>query len=196
MIDINKEITILRQIPGVGQYLANALSLLQTAGNQLGTHLGADPTQTVPAPAPVQGFTLKSDGAGNVHGVINDNSSIQKGIHYFVEIQQLAVGSPLVFSQPHVIHLGASRTLPPTPLPATDDDGNPVHYIGQAYSQYPGGLPGQEVRFGGTSPTPVVSGGSGRATLLPSTGSGTAQNSGQQSGFGFGRDVFRKQKAG
>lgn len=191
MIDINNEITILRKIPGIGQFLGNALDRLQNGANQLGQNIGADPTQTLPAPPPIQGLTVKTDGNGNVHAVINDASDIQKGIRYFVEVQQLATAAPLTFSQPHVIHLGTSRTMPPTPLPATDDNGNPVHYIFQAYSQLPGGLPGQKVRFGGTTPTPVLPGGSGQATLLPSTGSGTAQNSGQQPGYGFGKQIFR-----
>jgi hypothetical protein len=192
MIDINREITLLRQIPGVGQHLANALKLLQDGANSLGTNIGADPTATVPAPPPIQGLTVKTDGNGNVHAVINDSSSIQKGINYFVEVQQLHTSAPLTFSQPHVIQLGASRTMPPMPLPALDDNGNPVHYIAQAYSQFLGGLPGPKIRFGGTTPTPFLPGGTGRATLLPSTGSGTAQNSGEQAGSGLGKQLFRK----
>jgi len=192
MIDINREITLLRQIPDVGQHLANALKLLLDGANSLGTHVGADPTATVPQPPPIQGLTVKTDGNGNIHAVINDGSAIQKGINYFLEVQQLSMSAPLTFSQPHVIHLGASRSMPPTPLPAFDDNGNPVRYIFQAYSQYLGGLPGQKVRFGGSGPIAVTPGGSGRATLLPSTGSGTAQNSGQQAGSGFGTVLYRK----
>jgi hypothetical protein len=195
MIDLSNEIAILRKIPGVGQFLGNALQKLEDGTNQLGTNIGADPTQTIPAPPPIQGLTVKTDGAGNVHAVINDSSSIQRGIQYFVEVQQLPTSAPLTFSQPHVIQLGASRTMPPTPLPAQDDSGNPVHYIFQGYSQYPGGLPGPKVRFGGTTPTAVLPGGSGKATLLASTGSGTASANGQQQGSGLGKTLFRS-KAG
>ena len=195
MIDLSNEISILRKLPGVGQFLGQALQKLQDGANQLGQNIGADPTQTVPAPPPIQGLTVKTDGNGNVHGVINDSSDIQKGIHYFVEVQQLSTSAPLAFSQPHVIQLGASRTMPPMPLPAQDDNGNPVKYIFQGYSQYQGGLPGTKIRFGGTTPTSVLPGGTGKATLLPSTGSGTALNSGQQAGYGLGKNLFRK-KAG
>jgi hypothetical protein len=191
VIDINNEITILRKVAGIGQFLGKALQALQDGANTLGTHLGADPTQTIPVPPPIQGLSVKTDGNGNVHAVINDSSSIQKGLNYFVEVQQLAVSAPLTFSQPHVIQLGASRTMPPIPLPALDDNGNAVHYIFQAYSQYQGGQPGAKIRFGGNVPTPILPGGAGRATLLPSTGSGTAENSGTQSGYGFGKQLFR-----
>ena len=196
MIDLSNEITILRKIPTVGQFLGQALQKLQDGANQLGENLGADPTQTVPAPPPIQGLTVKTDGSGNVHAVINDSSDIQRGIHYFLEVQQLPTSAPLTFSQPHVVQLGASRSMLPTPLPAQDDNGNPVHYIFQGYSQYPGGLPGPKVRFGGITPTPVLPGGTGRATLLPSTGSGTALNSGEQSGYGLGKNLFRKKGGG
>lgn len=191
MIDINNEIAILRKLPGVGQFLGNALQKLMDGGNQLGQNIGADPTQTLPAPPPIQGLSVKTDGNGNVHAVINDSSDIQKGLHYFIEVQQLLTSAPLTFSQPHVIQLGASRTMPPMPLPAQDDNGNPVHYIFQGYSQYIGGMPGTKIRFGGTSTTPLLPGGTGRATLLPSTGSGTALNSGQQAGYGLGKTLFR-----
>ena len=195
MIDISKEITFIRQIPGVGQYLANALDLLQSGTNNLGIHLGADPTQSVPAPATIQSLTVKSDGAGNVHAVVGDNNPIQRGIHYFLEYQQLASGAPLAFTQPHVVHLGASRTMHPMALPANDDNGNPVHYIFRAYSQYPGGHPGEKIAYGGSTPTTVAPGGTARMTLLPSTGSGTASSNGQSAGLGFGSSLFRLAKS-
>lgn len=191
MLDLNREIAFLRQIPGVGQYLESGLRLLQNAVNDLGTNVGADPTQSVPAPPAIQNLNVKTDGNGNVHATIDHHAAIQKGIRYFVEYQQLPVGAPLVFSQPHVEPLSASRTMRPMPLPAKDDNGNPVHYIFRAYPQYPGGHPGEPVNFGGSTPTPVAPGGNGQATLLPSTGSGTAQTNGQQGGYGFGKDLFR-----
>ena len=191
MVDVNKEISDLRQIPMFGKYLGNALKLLQDGINGLGINVGADPTQTLPAPPAIQGLNVKTDGNGTVHAVINDSSAIQRGVHYFVEYQQLQTGKPLTFSQPHVVHLGTSRTMHPLVLPAKDDAGNAVHYIFQAYSQYPGGEPGEKVRFGGTTPTAVSPGGTVKMTLLPSTGSGTAQASGEQAGSGFGKVLFR-----
>ena len=192
MIDISREISLIKQVPSVGQYLAKALQLLQDGANGLGSHLGADPTQMSPAPSTIQGLSVKADGNGNVHAVINDNNPIQKGVHYFVEYQQIQVGDPLVFSQPHVVHLGTSRTMHPIALPAQDDNGNAVQYIFRGFSQYPGGLPGTPVKYGGSDPTPVLPGGTTRMTLLPSTGSGTAQSSGQQPGQGFGTNLYRQ----
>lgn len=191
MLDLNREISFLRQIPGIGQYIESALSLLQKGINDLGTNIGADPNQKVPPPPRIQTLTVKSDGNGNVHAVIQHHAEIQKGIRYFVEYQQLPVGAPLVFSKPHVEPLSTSRTMRPMPLPAKDDNGNPVHYIFRAFPQYPGGDPAEPVNFGGTTPTPVAPGGAGQATLLDSTGSGTAKSNGQQGGYGFGKEVFR-----
>jgi hypothetical protein len=186
-LDISKEISFLRQHPEIGNYLGEALQRLQDGVNTLGTNLGADATQTLPPPPKVQRLNIATDGNGNVHGTIDDNNPIQKGLHYFVEYS-----TDKAFSQPHVKHLGASRTLDPMPLPAKTTGGQPQVYYFRAYSQYPGSHPGEVVHFGGNSPTPVAPGGTTQLTLLPSTGSGTAPNSGQRGNSGFGRTLFRK----
>jgi hypothetical protein len=186
MIDINREITILRQIPGIGQYLANALDLLQKGANGLGTHLGADPTQFLPPPPPIQALNVKSNGTGLVHLSISHDAPVQKGINYFVEMDNTPA-----FLQPQVLHLGTSRTKEPFQLPALDDGGHPQRWYFRAYPQYPGGEPGKPVNFGGDTPTPVDPGGTARLTLLASTGSGTAQSSGQKPGQGFGVSLYR-----
>lgn len=186
-LDLQKEISILRQHPEFGKYLGVALQRLQDSVNGLGTNLAADPTGTMPAPPPIQALNVKTDGNGTVHATINHSAAIQRGVHYFVEYSNDAA-----FSQPHVVHLGTSRTMNPITLPAMDDSGKPQKFFFRAYGQYPGGDPGEPVHFGGTVPTPVNPGGSVKLTLLQSTGSGTAQNSGQQAGSGFGRVLFRQ----
>jgi hypothetical protein len=187
-LDLNNEINRLNKIPTVGKYLAQALGRVQTGVNTLATNLAADATDHLPAPPAVQAVNVKSDGSGNVHAVISDSADIQRGINYFVEYD-----TDPGFGQPHVVHLNASRSMPPIPLPAKDDEGNPQVFHFRAYSQYRGGLPGPKVNFGGNTPTPISPGGSAQATLLPSTGSGTAHNNGQQGGSGLGRVLTRKQ---
>lgn len=185
-ISIDNEINFLRQVPQVGGKLADALLKLQEGTNNLGQNVASDPAGTLPSPPPVQQLDVKTNGTGLVHAVITDNNPIQKGLHYFVEYS-----NDQGFSQPHVVHLGASRSMNPVFLPAKDDNGVAQNFYFRAYSQYPGGTPGPVVHFGGALPTAVDPGGTQALTLLPSTGSGTAQNSGQQGGSGFGKVLFR-----
>lgn len=184
-LSIEKEINYLRSIPGFGDYLATALTRVQDGVNDLGNNLAADPTGPKDAPPTIQALTVKASG-GLVHAVITDNNAVQRGVHYFVEY-----ANEPSFLQPHVKHLGVSRSMEPINLPALDDNGNPQQWFFQAYSQYPGGVPSKKIRFGGTTPTTVNSGGTAKLTLLPSTGSGTAAASGQESGSGFGKVLYR-----
>lgn len=187
-LDLNRYRNYLGKIPALGNYLSEALEDIQTAVNQGFSTLGASPNTTLDPPGTIQGLTVKTDGNGNVHAVINDNNPITKNLHYFVEHD-----TDPAFSQPHVYHLGASRTLGPMPLPNFDDDGNPQQFYFRAYSQYPGSKPGAVINFGGTAPTAVTPGGTAKLTLLSSTGSGTAQNTGEEGGAGFGRNQIRPQ---
>lgn len=184
-ISIDKELNYFRSLPGFGSYLATALTRLMDGINGLGNHLAADPAGIKDAPPTIQALTVKANG-GLVHAVISDNNAIQRGVHYFLEYS-----SEPNFLQPHVIHLGASRSVPPLNLPAKDDNGNPQKFYFRAYSQYPGGLPGKPVLFGGSTPMAVNPGGTGQLTLLPSTGSGTAAASGQEGTSGFGKVLYR-----
>lgn len=191
MLDVQREIQFVRGLPGFGDRLANAMQRFEDGINHLGVNIGADPTQTKEAPPTIQNLQVKSDGNGNVHAVITDNNAIQKNLHYFVEIQPILSGGTPAFSQPHVAHLGPSRTMMPIALPANDDNGNPQMYIFRGYSSYPGGKAGVKIHFGGTTPTPISPGGSAKMTFIPSTGAGTAQATGQQPGEGFGPVLFR-----
>jgi hypothetical protein len=186
MLDLNKEISDLRQLPIFGSYLGTALQRLQDGINGLGDNVGADPTQTLPPPPKIQQLNVKTDGAGTAHATITDNNPIQKGIHYFMEMDTTPA-----FQQPHVFHMGTSRSVPPFVLPAKDDSGNPQSWYFRAYSSYPGGHPGEPVHFGGTTPTAVNPGGAVKLTLLPSTGSGTAPPDGKVGASGFGKVLYR-----
>jgi hypothetical protein len=185
-VDINKELTFIRQLPVIGNYLGDALERLVKGVNTTGVNLGVDPTGVQPAPPPIQQLNVKTNGTGLVHVTIDDHNQISKNLHYFVEY-----GTDPNFSQPIVKHLGVSRTMDPITLPAKDDANNAQKFYFRAYSQYPGGHPGPVVKFGGTSPTAVDPGGTQAMTLLASTGSGTAQNSGQEGGSGFGKIQIR-----
>lgn len=185
-LDIQKEISRLRKVPDVGQWMQSALQRIEDAVNNLGKNTAAAPKGVLSPPPVIQQLTVKTNGTGLVHAVINDTNPIQKGLHYFVEYD-----TDPAFPQPHVAHLGASRTMSPIQLPATDDNGNPQQFYFRAYSQYPGGRPNSPIRFGGETATPVVPGGAQQMTLIPSTGSGTAQASGQQGGSGFGKILER-----
>ena len=187
-VDFENEITYLSQQPNWGRYLATVLRGIQTGVNTLGDHLAADPSQTLPAPPPIQSLTVKANN-GAVHVVVSDNNAISKHLNYFVEYDTNSG-----FTQPHVEQLGASRSRI-LQLPGNDDNGNPQTFHFRAYSQYPGGMPGPKINYGGNIPTAVSPGGSTNLTLIPSTGSGTAQPNGQQGGSGFGVVLNRPSQA-
>lgn len=185
--DISKELIFLRNIPGIGPYLGRAIEGLMTDISSLGQNSSTDSNVTLPPPPTIQQLHVKTDGNGNVHAVINDSNPIQKNTHYFVEF-----ATDAGFTQPHVVHLGPSRTMRPMPLPAFDDNGNAQSWHFRAYSQQQGSLPSPPVNFGSPgAPTPVSVGGTARLTLIPSTGSGTAPPTGQSAGQGFGKSLFR-----
>lgn len=183
---IQKEITFLKQIPGFGQFLGIALQRIEDGVNNMGQNLAVDPSGTLPSPPPIQSLTVKTNGTGLVHAVISDGNAIAKHLNYFLEYSTNAS-----FFGAHVKQLGASRSMEPIILPANDDNGNPQKFFFRAYSQYLGSKPGPKINFGGSVPTAVSPGGTQQLTLIPSTGSGTAQNSGEQAGAGFGNDLFR-----
>lgn len=185
-LSLEKETEFLRSIPVFGQYLAEAFRKTQEGINNLGQNVAVSPTATNQPPPTIQQLQVKTNGTGLVHAVITDNNAIQKNLHYFVEYD-----TDPSFKQPHVVHLGPSRTMNPITLPGNDDHGNPQKFYFRAYSQYQGSHPGQVVHFGGDVPTPVLPGGAQQMTLLPSTGSGTADPTGQQGGSGFGKVLFR-----
>lgn len=185
-VDIKKELTFIRQLPVIGNYIGDALERIVSGVNTTGTHIGVDPTGVQPAPPPIQQLNVKTNGTGLVHVTIDDHNQIAKNLHYFVEYD-----TDPNFPQPIVKHLGVSRTMDPLTLPAMNDGGHAQKFYFRAYSQYPGSAPGPKINNGGTTPKAIDPGGTQMMTLLPSTGSGTAQNSGQEGGSGFGKIQIR-----
>ena len=136
-------------------------------------------------PPPVNGVTVKVAGEF-AHVQIAHAGAIQQGIRYFTE-----VATNQNFAQPLVIDHGTSRTSHPFPLPTKTDSGATQKYYFRSYCQYPGSDPSAPVAYGGASPIAVQMAGSTQMTLLPSTGSGTAANTGQQGSWGLGKQQRR-----
>ena len=196
---MTQKIQVASKNEDIGRWTAAALRMIENAVNHLGKNLSAVPLGDTTPPANVQQLQIKASGE-MVHAVINDNNPITKHVNYFLEY-----ANEPNFLQPHVEHLGASRTrvislptngdspIPPVPPPpgTPPTPGTVQQWYFRAYSQYPGSKPSKYVNFGGHFPSPVQLTGTTNLTLLPSTGSGTAQNSGQQVCYGFGHFLFR-----
>lgn len=185
-LNIDREIAFIRDNLPHGDKIGNAFQRITSALNQGFSKIATDSDTDLDPPPPIASLSVKTDGNGNVHAVIDHPGEVKRGVTYFVETDT----SP-DFLQPHVIHASTSRTMKPTPLPANDDNGNPQQFFFRSYSQYQGGQPSKPVYFGGMAKTPIAPGGSANMTLLSSTGSGTAQNSGQQGGYGYGKILTR-----
>lgn len=132
-----------------------------------------------PAPPQVSGITVTAAN-GYFTVTLTDNGKVKAGIHYFIEYSTTAG-----FQQPVVIDNGASRTL-------VVNLGNQTLFW-RAYSQYifPFSPPSAPVTFGGSTPTGVAGGGAVVPPVVASTGSGTASTTGQQGGYGFGKQPIR-----
>lgn len=174
-------------------------SLLQriiSAINTMGVNAGVLPVGKVIPPNPIDSVTVKGTmntdntlvtaPGEQLHWTITHNQSVNKHVNYFSEIDTSSS-----FTQPHVIHHGASRSGFTT-LPTNNDSGIQQTYYLRSYAQYPGGDPVKPTVYGGlTGPIKIQMGGSTNMTLLPSTGSGTAAANGTQGGKGFGVDLQR-----
>lgn len=125
--------------------------------------------------APPNISSLSVTAANGIFDVqIQDNSSVNRGVNYFLEYSTTPG-----FQQPVVVDLGASRNY-------RASWGNQTLYF-RALSQYPTSAPSKPVYFGpSNNPTAVVGGGSAGPMIQPSTGSGTAPGNGQVGGAGFG----------
>ena len=179
-LDLDKFISQIRNEPAF-RFVYLALDKVQQHVNQLATNTGSD-TEALPPPPQIASLTVKSSGTGLVHAVISDPANISRNLNYFLEYSTSSS-----FFGAHVAHLGASREHIMR-LPGVDDDSNPQSFYFRAYSQYPGSkAPSNPVSF----PTAVSPGGSDTLTLLPTTGSGTANNNGSESGVGLGKVLHR-----
>lgn len=178
MLDVGNFIT---EISNEQPRLAIMLTKIVTAINQTANVLGVDSTQHASPPHPPRAINVKANN-GTVHITLTDHSQRGRALNYFVEHD-----TDPAFSNPHVVHLVASRGAF-LPLPAKDDDGNPQNWYFRAYSMYPGSQKRSDhVVLGGfATPTAIDVGGSTQFTPLASKGAGTASTSGQQGGQGFG----------
>ena len=160
-------------------------SKLIPAINQLGSAQGVAPVGETSPPSSPQAVSVAT--AGEImHVSISDNQPVSRNVRYFTEV----ANNP-AFSQPIVIDHGASRTSHPFPLPTMDGSGNKQNWYVRSYSQYQGSQPSKPVVYGGTQPIAVNMTGSTQLSLLSSTGSGTADNNGQQGGSGLGKVLQR-----
>lgn len=169
--------------------------------NTMATNSSVSATGKLPPPTPIDAINVSGGAVGAlVPGVIKVNSEIlhltlthnapiQKGIQHITE-----VSTEPNFLQPHIFDHGSSRSLF-AHLPASDEDGNPYTYYVRSYAQYHGSDPAKPTTLGGlTGAIGIQMTGPSQTNLLPSTGSGTAQPSGQQGGKGLGTVLKRPQQ--
>lgn len=166
------------------------------AVNTLAKNAGVAAVGKVSPPPPVDNLTVSGSAPSNgiisvpqseiLHWTIQHNQAVNKGIHYFSEVDT----SP-DFTNPHVIHHGTSRSGFLS-LPTNNAAGAMQTYYLRSYAQYPGSDPTKPTVLGGISGAiGIQMGGTSRTTLLPSTGSGTAAANGSQGGHGFGTVLTR-----
>jgi hypothetical protein len=153
--------------------------------NTVATNAATSAVGRLAPPPPINGLNV-TVGGEYAHITINHSAAIRQGIHYFVE-----VATNKEFIGAHPIDYGTSRTRDPIHLAPMDSTGAAQTWYARGFAQYPGSNPSKSVPYGGTSPTPIVTTGSTQLTWNPSTGSGTAANSGSQTGQGFGKQATR-----
>jgi hypothetical protein len=166
------------------------------AVNALAKNAGVSSVGKISPPPPVDGITVSGSAPANgiisvphseiLHWTIQHNQSIQKGIRYFSEVD-----TDTNFPHPHIVDHGTSRSgflsLPTN----TAANVQQTYYL-RSYAQYPGSDPSKPTVLGGLSGAiGIQMGGTSQMDLLPSTGSGTANTSGQQGGKGLGTVLTR-----
>lgn len=174
-LSIRDQISNIRRIPQWGHFLAHAFEQVQTAINNLGTHISADPTGTLPALNPLQSVNVSTDGAGLVHVTLTDNAFTQKNTRYFVEWSPDGANY-----YPEDLGSVRQRVLN---LPQGT-------YFIRGFHQTQGGLPSTPVYYGGARPSSVAITSGSATTLLSPTGSGTGAPDGSQPGVGLGKTLF------
>lgn len=188
MIDASQFLAQLRQASS-WESARNGLHVLLTSlVDQIGNgfnQAGIQATGKVQPPDPIENLNVVANN-GTVHAVLTHNAPVNKQVNYFVE-----ASTEPSFAQPHVFHLGTSRSLF-APLPTKDGTGATIPWVFRSYAQYPGSDPSGHTYLGTQfNPTPVTVGGTAQFTPLASTGSGTASANGTQGGLGFGKVLQR-----
>jgi hypothetical protein len=165
----------------LGSQVADEFVKIQNALNLVAKQTNANPLGDVPAPPQISAVNVQV--AQGVHDVqIQDNSPVQRGVHYFLEYSN----SPN-FSGP------STKTLSLGPSKNTRIFlGNGTVYW-RGYSSYPTSSPSAPVYSGTeTQPTPATGGGAISGPVgLPGAGSGTEPSTFSKPGAGFGFDPDR-----
>jgi hypothetical protein len=172
-------------------YAGSLFSRLIDAVNTLAKNAGVAAVGKVSPPPPVDAINISAPAPVNgvisipnseiLHWTIQHNQSVNKGVHYFSEVDTSSS-----FTNPHVIHHGTSRTGFLS-LPTANSSNVKQTYYLRSYAQYPGSDPCKPTVLGGLSGAiGIQMGGTSQTSLLPSTGSGTAAPNGSQGGHGFG----------
>jgi hypothetical protein len=169
--------------PIIGKLMSDIIDAL----NRTATNAGVSSQGQLPAPPPVDSIAVKGTLSNNIltapgeilHFVHTHNSPLQRGIHYFTEID-----TDPSFSSPHQIHDTTSRSGF-VHLPANDDSTAPIAYYLRVTPQLPGSAPQKPTVFGGLQgPTKILMTGSTNMSLLQSQAAGTARPG--QGGQGLG----------
>lgn len=189
-VDGGRELSMIEQkSPMLGSLLRNVIKGINT----LSTNTGASATGEVAAPKAPDSVNAAVMGE-YLHISVSHGGQLNRGVRYFSEV---SANDP-TFSSPIVHDHGTSRTPPPFPLPTKSaSSGNPTHsYYLRTYAQYQGSQPSAPTYHGGNASAPVAIQMTGTTVgdLLPSTGSGTAANTGQQGGWGLGKTLTRQTK--
>ena len=160
------------------------LQRIITAVNRVATNTNTSAVgNSVQAPQPPTGMTVSQTGE-MLHYSISHPGTVTRGVRYFSEIAKDPGFAQIVTIRDH----GTSRTPAPITLPTNDSKGSPHAYYLRSYAQYQSSPPSEVYTYGGTeNPTPITMTGTSKLDFAPSTGSGTASNSGGQSGYGLGR---------
>ena len=164
--------------------LAQTLQTMINDYNTIAKNAGVAVSGDIPAPKAPDSVTVKVAGE-MMHISVNHSGEVERGVRYFSEISP----DNASFGQPIVVDHGTSRTSHPIPLPTFPDGGGEtkVTYHVRSYAQNPGGPPSRATNAGS-----FTMNGTTNMTLLPSTGSGTAPNTGQSAGQGLGKFQTRQ----
>ena len=191
---LNQELQGGRELPYLSMrdsYLGSILQRIIAAVNQTAKNAAVSSVGKVPPPNPVDAINISGPAPSNgiisipnsevLHWTIHHNQEVNKGVHYFSEIDT----SP-AFTSAHVIHHGTSRSGFLS-LPTNNSSNVKQTYYLRSYAQMPGSDPTKPTVLGGLSGAiGIQMGGTSQTSLLPSTGSGTAAPDGSQGGHGFG----------
>lgn len=171
-----RNLALLRQRdPRLGELLDDLIAGV----NNIALQANVSPSGTVAAPPQVGAISVTAQG-GIFDIAVTDGAPVSRGIEYFVEYSAAPA-----FTQPTVIHLGATRNW-------RGMLGSRTLYF-RAYSQYATSPPSVPTYFGSAAlPTPVLGGGATPGPdLQPSTGSGTAPTNGRSGAAGYGLTPYR-----